>query len=353
MSILVKSGTGKWEKASQARFADEVELQDLLYNSPELIEHGDDGPIVFTKEAALPGSGYMDLIGVAANGDILLVETKLAKNPEIRRKVLGQILEYAAFLWGTEYSDFDQLFVEREGKPLVDLLAERTPNFDADEFKQAVSKNLGDGRFDLLIAVDEMNDELEKVIAYLSSRGSGLKLEALAVRVFTQNDINVLVPQRYGQLNQPPVSPPGSGKKLTIEEILENSQDDHTRELLKFTVDGWAKMGHIIVPGTAGLSCKADVDGAVQPLFWVDPSPSWGIQPLFGSIEHRGCPTGVAQCYRKSVSELQGFPGSRCLRDSRPPAPFPRLTKDVIRGFLELTNEVVQGWRSASTVAPL
>ena len=167
MSILVKSGA-KWEKASQTRFADEAELQGLLYNSPELIERGDDGPIVFTKEAALPGSGYTDLIGVATNGNILLIETKLAKNPEIRRKVIGQILEYAAFLWGMKYSDFK--ICERECKSLVDLLSERTPDFDSDEFIRAVSKNLGDGRFDLLIAVDEMNDELVSLLGLLKAR---------------------------------------------------------------------------------------------------------------------------------------------------------------------------------------
>lgn len=348
MSILVKSGAAKWEKASQARFADEVELQHLLYNSPELVEWENKGPVVFTKEAALPGSGYTDLIGVASNGDILLVETKLAKNPEIRRKVIGQILEYAAFLWGTTYNDFNKLFEDREGKPIVDLLGDQIADFDCDEFKRAVSKNLGEGRFYLLIAVDEMNDELEKVIAYLSSRGSGLKLEALAVRVFTQGEINVLVPQRYGQLNQPP-PPTDPGKRLTIEEIVERSPDEHTRELVKLTFDGWAAMGHLLEPGTAGLSCKANINGAVQPVFWVDPSPSWGIQPLFGALERRGAPSEVVQGYREAVSQLSGFAGPRCLTDSRPPAPFPRLAEDAISKFLQLTNGVVQGWRSAVT----
>lgn len=79
MSILVRQGVAKWEKALETQFCNELELQE--YMSPELIEREDDGPIVFMKEASLPGSGNTDLIGVATNGDILLVETKLTKTP--------------------------------------------------------------------------------------------------------------------------------------------------------------------------------------------------------------------------------------------------------------------------------
>ncbi len=71
MSILVKSAGEKWAKASEEVFSNEVELQELLYASPELIEREDEGPVVFTRESSLPGSGSTDLIGVASNGDIL------------------------------------------------------------------------------------------------------------------------------------------------------------------------------------------------------------------------------------------------------------------------------------------
>ena len=348
MSILVKNGTARWGKASQTEFADEVQLQKFLYDSPELLEWQDDEPIVFTRESALPGSGYTDLIGVAANGDILLVETKLAKNPEIRRKVIGQVLEYAAFLWGMAYAEFNQFFVKGEGRSLVEILAEKSDDFVADEFENAVAKNLKDGRFYLLIAVDEMNKELERIISYLSSRGSGLKLEALAVRVFTSGTTSVLAPQRFGQLSQPesPTSTPP--KRLTIEEVVERSPDAHTRLLMQSTVNGWTEMGNSIVSGTAGLSCKADISGEIQPLFWVDPSPRWGIQPLFSAAERRGAPLGLVENYRRAVSELSGFAGSRCLTDARPPAPFSGLSESTVKRFLELTNDLVKGWKSAN-----
>jgi hypothetical protein len=68
----------------------------LLNDSPELIPTKvEDQAAIFTREAGLPGSGSTDLVGVDAQGNILIVETKLARNGEIRRKVIGQVLEYA------------------------------------------------------------------------------------------------------------------------------------------------------------------------------------------------------------------------------------------------------------------
>jgi hypothetical protein len=75
-------------------FAAEAQLQKLLYDSPELIptSYEEDQPAVFIREAGLPGSGYTDLLGVDERGNILVVETKLARNDEVRRKVIGQVL---------------------------------------------------------------------------------------------------------------------------------------------------------------------------------------------------------------------------------------------------------------------
>jgi len=51
---------------------------------------------VWVREAHLPGSGLTDLIGLDEDGNISIIETKLASSQEIKRKVIGQILEYAA-----------------------------------------------------------------------------------------------------------------------------------------------------------------------------------------------------------------------------------------------------------------
>jgi urease gamma subunit len=91
----------------------------------------------------------------------MIIETKLARNGEIRRKVIGQVLEYAAHLWGMSFEEFDDFFLKREGKSLLDLLSEKSSVIEKDKVRQTVEENLASGKFQLIIAVDRINPELE------------------------------------------------------------------------------------------------------------------------------------------------------------------------------------------------
>lgn len=346
MAILVRTGTENWAQAEPVTFANESELQELLYRSPDLIERPDDGPLVFAKEALLPGSHYVDLLGVASNGDILLVETKLAKNPEIRRKVIGQIFEYAAFLWNMSYSDLDDLFQKQRGKSLFDLLSERTTGLVASEFESTVSSNLASGSFHLLIAVDEMTKDLEKIIAYVSSRGDAVKLEALEVRVYTRGPVHVLVPQRYGQLVQPSVKLPTAHQKLTIAEVIANAKNEHVRELMELISQRWQGFGNIVDAGTASLSCKALVDGSVITFFYADPSDVYALQPNLAVLEQKGAPPALIGPLRSDLSRLKGFPIANWQTVKCPVVHFAGLDIPTIETFLDKMNFVVHGWRS-------
>lgn len=111
MSILVrKKGEMTWTKVSEREFENEAALQNILYQSPEIIPTEENmKPKIFIKEAGLPGSGNTDLIGIDENGGVTIIECKLATNTEIRRQVIGQVLEYAAYLWQMTYEDFDSI----------------------------------------------------------------------------------------------------------------------------------------------------------------------------------------------------------------------------------------------------
>ena len=111
MKILVRNNEAKrWEPADLVSAKAEVELQNLLIESPFLIPIDEirEGvsPLVFAVgEFGLPGSGNTDVLAFSADGDIAIVECKLAANSESRRKVIGQILEYASYLWGMGYQE--------------------------------------------------------------------------------------------------------------------------------------------------------------------------------------------------------------------------------------------------------
>src|SRR3989338_8787891 len=128
MKIMIKTNEKeKWQKVNEKGYARESELQEILGASPDLIPVGELGGgrkqiKVAIREGGLPGSGSTDLIGIDEDGNITVVETKLAQNEEIKRKVIGQILEYAAYLWQKPYEEFDDIFHRKLGGYLVDLM---------------------------------------------------------------------------------------------------------------------------------------------------------------------------------------------------------------------------------------
>ena len=121
MDILIrKKDSQQWTKVTERKFESESALQNILYRSPEIIPIEKLGenllkPKLFIKESGLPGSGYTDLIGIDEQGGITIIECKLATNTDIRRKVIGQVFEYAAYLWQMEYDQFDGICCKAEG----------------------------------------------------------------------------------------------------------------------------------------------------------------------------------------------------------------------------------------------
>ncbi len=243
MEILVRKKGGKeWQKVSEQRFQNEAELQNILYESPEIIPIEKLGenlpkPKLFIKEAGLPGSGNTDLIGIDEKGGITIIECKLATNTDIRRKVIGQVLEYAAHLWRMTYDQFDDICSKAEKwgeKHLADLMREKMEGTEEtwveDDFRNNVASTLEKGDFRLIIAVDALNDELRRIIQFLNSRGAGSpQIYALEMRQFGTSDLQMLVPELFGPPPSPP--PPGGRRYWTEAEFLEDVNKRCEREL--------------------------------------------------------------------------------------------------------------------------
>jgi len=103
MNILVREPQGTWRPIQSHKYEGEGSLQDLLNKSPGIIPLESLGgtrrlPRLFVREVGLSPSSGADLIGIDEEGGITIVECKLASNPEIKRKVIGQLLEHAGYL---------------------------------------------------------------------------------------------------------------------------------------------------------------------------------------------------------------------------------------------------------------
>lgn len=155
-------------------------LQRLIHEHPGLlpIEEIDSAfsPLVaIGREIATP-AGYIDNLYVSPEGYLTIVETKLWRNPEARREVVGQILDYAKELNRWSYKDlnectikFNQLYNRNsDGIIATYRRVNGLEETEEQDFIDKVSKNLRRGRFLLLIVGDGIRESVEDMVSYLS-----------------------------------------------------------------------------------------------------------------------------------------------------------------------------------------
>lgn len=190
--ILVREEGGEWSEPRDTGFALENELQEILSEHPELIPGV--GPAAMACREFQSAVGPADIVVVDEGGEVTVVECKLATNPQIRREIIGQLLDYASRLWGMDIDDFNRIWSARSAQPLLG-----SDDVGA-TLREAVAANLAAGRFRLVLAVDEINAPLKRMVEYLNAMsGPGTSVIAVEYRRFRHGPVEVLMPQQYGQ----------------------------------------------------------------------------------------------------------------------------------------------------------
>ena len=154
----------------------EAWLQERLFNHPEILPFGEIDP---SFETAIPlcmeletDAGNIDVVYASPAGHIALVECKLWRNPQARREVIGQILDYAKELAAWNYERLSQAVgdaAERSADTLYAIAAKKEQGLDEAAFVDAVTRNLREGRFLLAIIGDGIREEVESITAFLQS----------------------------------------------------------------------------------------------------------------------------------------------------------------------------------------
>ncbi len=250
MKILLRNGNqDNWKMVESFSYGDERELQKLLAESPDLIPSQDlregSGQLIAVVREVNVEIGFIDFLGFSPEGEIAVIECKLANNPEIKRKVIGQVLEYGAALWGMSYEAFDQKIQDRTGKPLAELVQDKVdaPEWDEEQFRVNIEDNLKQGNFILVIVVDEINDTLTRIIHFLNACGSpNFSFAALEMRRFQSGDVEILLPKVDGDYRPPSQRSSGIRRIWDKESLLKDAEEklkpeayDLLDDLLTFT----------------------------------------------------------------------------------------------------------------------
>jgi hypothetical protein len=157
---------------------DERWLQNLVAAHPSVL------PIQDIEAAFTPAisvctelpvaSGFVDNLLVTPTGNLIAVECKLWRNPEARRKVVAQVIDYAKDLQHLDYSGLESAVRSARKDAAFRLYdhamgAADEPDAPVDEprFVDTVSRNLRKGRCLLLIVGDGVTEEAEAMGEFL------------------------------------------------------------------------------------------------------------------------------------------------------------------------------------------
>jgi hypothetical protein len=199
MGLLVNTEEG-WVQAEPIRYLAESEFQALVQETfdPTLVSQ-DDRPVVVAREVSTSTGGRIDVVAVDQDGVITLCECKLDRNPGSRREVLGQVIEYAASLNGIRFEEFRRMLEVRLGTDPVEAMRDHaSDDFDAVRWGEAVSEALAEGRFRLIIAVDQLTDALKQTVIYLNERAS-FSLVVAELRRIKKDGVDVLASTLFGE----------------------------------------------------------------------------------------------------------------------------------------------------------
>ena len=259
-----------------ADYDDEADLQKLIADHPEVLERvTPDEPrrwLLVSREMGIPDSEEsgdrwaVDHLLLDQDARPTLVEVKRGDNSEIRRRVVGQMLDYAAH--ATRYWTADtireRLQAESGGEEaarrriakLLDDEGELTA--DAYEtFWERVDRNLSDENVRLLFAADRIPSDLGHIVEFLN-RHMGPRVEVLAVELkqFRSAGFRTLVPRVIGRTDGQRSRASSSRRTLTMETFLQEFPDGAVREAARGLLERAEHAGATISWGASSVSIR-------------------------------------------------------------------------------------------------
>lgn len=295
--IYRRTGDGL-EPLEEQPFALEDELQELIASHVDLLDGEQIAPgnprrwILITREKGIPQSPNaadwwsVDHLLIDQDATPTLVEVKRGDNSQVRREVVGQMLDYAAH---AEYWTVDGLrtaFEESNTDPesalqyLLGQDAEEADNWEVEknEFWERVGTNLAAKRLRLLFVADAIPATLARVVAFLNEQMPNVEVLTVEVKQYKGPAGQTLVPRVSGHTAV--VRPPRNGGPRTLithEEFMSQLPDDPTRHAAERLLEVARQHDALINAGVRGYTVRVavprDVFRAPVTVAWLFPTP--------------------------------------------------------------------------------
>jgi hypothetical protein len=386
---LVRVRFSKKESEKSTAY-DEEWLQRLIMEYPSLLPVDQIEPafanlVPICIELPTP-SGFVDNLFVTPDGNLALIECKLWRNPEARREVIGQIIEYAKDLSAWTYQKLQEaisrttLFGGSNGEKTGSLYETVSSRGETDEafFIDAVSRNLRRGRFLLLIVGDGIREGVESITAFLQQyAGLHFTLAIVELALFegptggyiaqprvlaktTNIDRGIVTVDDEGRITIKPAAAPAgqepvvTGTKMTITkelylERLEKESPGISQRLNSF-VDKLSAYDVLPDFGTESMILRWHPDGTKSWNFGTITSGSGHVGDLWMDfLGKQAQSAGLLDSFKKLLTDLAALvPNAYVRKTPKEPSWYVARDAKVIKVDALLADETrADGWVGA------
>jgi hypothetical protein len=168
-------------------------LQDLVHAHPQVLPMAEIEPafepLISVCIELETGAGRLDNLWLTPNGGIVLGECKLIRNPQSRREVVAQALDYARAISGWHYEELEAAVrkaLKSASTTLWSFVKDHPENSfdDESQFVDAIERRLRAGRLLALIIGDGIQEGAETLVGALQLHAGlhlGLSLVELSL----------------------------------------------------------------------------------------------------------------------------------------------------------------------------
>jgi len=362
--LINKVGTGQRLQPIdiQEKAYDEAWLQNVLSLQPEILPVAEIEsifyPLVPIGREVAAGTGAIDILFISHRGYLVLVETKLWRNPEAKREVVAQAIDYGSSLSNWNYDRLNDVVrgytkrFENNELDLADWVENRCGPIEGGQsfFEETVVKNLRLGRFLTLIVGDKIRQSMIDMLDYYGNKYPHLATDIALVELHCYRWTSrgeswplLVVPNIVARTEiiersivQVTINPPGTyqiesqqekakpeaerRKRVTLTEeafwelLRKQAPDDY--DTIRDLVDKYRERDGIeIDPTERGIVVRFYVQDTGQQvaLFFVITNAEVWVWPetVRRQLEKAGIDRNLADSYRTQIRQIFNLPEKR------------------------------------------
>ncbi len=321
MSIIVSEKGRGARRLESLVIPEESYLQDYIAANPNTIpidEIKEDLRLLILAREFPTGIGPIDALGIDQDGNLYIIETKLAKNPD-KRRVLAQVLDYGAALW--RYHDDPTRFVESLDSSATRVfgltLSDKIQEFFGDDVQevqgllQALKQRLVKGEFRFIVLMDRVDDRLKNLATFVNTN-SNFTIYIVKLEFYEFNDYEILIPKLHAAevIKESPESPPPVWTEQEFFEAVEKKDERHVdsiRKLYELSKENGDQVG-FRPKSKAGKAGRMDVtlnNFGPQSLYSV--SSTGRLVLNFNRLPDNETSLSLARRFCEAVKHLPGF----------------------------------------------